>query len=399
MKLLIVIPESPFLTNPIAFPPFGALYVASSAESIGTEVRVIDLSYQGLPNWEPDFIGISASTPHLTSIRKLMAQLKEYEAPIIVGGPHFDIVPHDYLRIGASSCSRGDGEETIIKFMNGERGIIDGELSDCWWPMPARHLIDIKRYEYTLGGVPTTSMITSRGCPFECCYCCKTTLGKSVRVNPIDKVREEVQEIKGIGFGGIMFYDDELNLIPNRLDELCGVMKEENIIWRGFIRTNLFTDEQARIMKDSNCYELCAGVESGSDEILNNVNKRATIEDATRCRKICKDNGIRFKAFMIIGLPGETEETVKQTEEWLLTERPDDFDLCPFTPYPGSPIMDDPEKYGIQILHDYWRSSYYHKGMPGSYQSHVSTTGLSAYRVSELRNEIEQRVRSELLLL
>jgi len=391
MRLLIVVPESPFLTNPVAFPPLGSLYVAASAESMGAEVRIVDLSWQELPDWDYDYAGISASTSHVAAVRSLIPRLR---VPVIVGGPHFDIVPNDYMEVGADAASRGDGEDTIRRFLTGERGLIDGRCDD--WPMPARHLIDLSKYRYDLGGVPTTSMVTSRGCPYSCAYCCKTSMGRKVRLNPIEKVREEVREIKRLGFGGVMLYDDEINLTPGRLEALCDVMRQEGMRWRGFVRSDLFSRRQAEMMKESGCYELCSGVESGSDEILTKMGKRAKVADATRCRRICREVGIRFKAFMMIGLPGETEDTIRQTERWLLAERPDDFDLCPFIPYPGSPIMNDPGRYGVNVVEDYWHSSYFHKAMPGSYRVHSSVNGLSADKIAALREEIYETVHHNL---
>lgn len=388
MKLELLVPPSAFLINPMAFPPLGVLYVAAAAEAAGADVRVTDLSVQARPEWDPDLVGVSALTPHVRAVRDLLPSMP---VPVILGGAHFDVRPEDYLRVGASAVSRGDGEATITQFLRGARGVLTGKVDD--WPMPARHLIDLSRYSYTMDRVPTTSMVTSRGCPFSCAYCCRTSLARSVRLNPIERVHEEVEAITHLGYRGIMLYDDELNIDIARLAALCDVMRHARVTWRGFVRADLFTEAQARMCKESGCYELCAGVESASDAILKGIGKGARVEDATRCRHICRDYGIRFKAFMVIGLPGETEDTVKATEAWLLAERPDDFDLAPFVPFPGSRIMENPAAFDIQVEVDHWTGAYWYKGRPGEYQAHVSTAALSADRLRVLRDDVYARVK------
>jgi radical SAM superfamily enzyme YgiQ (UPF0313 family) len=98
----------------------------------------------------------------------------------------------------------------------------------------------------------------------------------------------------------------------------------------------------------------------------------------------------------MIGLPGETEETVEETRRWLLKNRPDDFDICPFTPYPGSDVADHPNRYDIKIERSYKDASFYHKGLNGEYNVCVRTTALSSGRIAELRDSIETEVRAEL---
>lgn len=390
MKLEVIVPPSAFLVEPMAFPPLGALYVAAAAEAAGAEVRVTDLCVEKRPEWTPDLVGISALTPHVSSVRTLVSTIP---VPVIVGGAHFDLVPSDALLVGAVAVSVGDGEATIGRFLQGERGVLQGQADD--WPMPARHLLDLTRYHFLIDGRRATSMLTSRGCPFRCAYCSRTTLAHRLRYNPLLKVQAEVQAIQRLGFAAVMFYDDELNVAPARLHALCDLLAGEKMRWRGFVRTDLFTEEQARWMADSGCYELCAGVESGSDAILARSQKGAMVADATRCRRICRDYGIRFKAFMVIGLPGESADTVAQTERWLLEQRPDDFDLAPYVPFPGSRIAADPAHYGVTVETGYWDGDYWYKGKPGEYRGFLHTGHLSGAEIVTLRDEIYARVRKE----
>lgn len=155
-------------------------------------------------------------------------------------------------------------------------------------------------------------------------------------------------------------------------------------------------------MKEAGCVEVGCGVESGSQRILDSIHKGTTVEQNTEARKVCRDLDIRFKAFTILGLPGENDESVNQTREWLRKNEPDDFDVTIFMPYPGSPIWENPENYDIQFDKDAIKKGFYdetfYKGPP---KSLVRTSMLSAEDIVRLRDEIEdefnRRVRSRWL--
>ena len=118
--------------------------------------------------------------------------------------------------------------------------------------------------------------------------------------------------------------------------------------------------------------------------------------DATRMVLNAHWAGLKVKVFCIVGLPGETEHTAQQTKEWIIRSKPDDFDISPFTPYPGSHVAEHPELYDIKINGSYWGTTYNHKGRPGEYRVMVSTSKLSADRIRTLRDEIERDCRKEL---
>jgi len=375
------------------------LYVAASVEEAGHAVEVVDLASGGtLSGHNPDLIGLSACTPHVPLIAKLLPEIRALypRVPVILGGPHFTHCPDDATRLGADAVCVGDGEVSILRALAGRRGILRELIDIDTGPLPARHLVDIHRYHYTIDGLPATSMIASRGCPYHCAYCCRGYGYDTVRYHALDLVARELDAIAKLGFDAVMLYDDELNLSMRRLRGLCEVLKGAGLKWRGFIRSNLFTSEQARVMHDSGCVEVCCGVESGSDAVLARCDKRATVADATVARTLAHHHGLRFKAFMMIGMPGETEETVAETRSWLLANKPDDFDLCPFTPYPGSDVSANPAKYGIIVDRTYWDDLYYHKGKPGEYHVSSHTEALSAERIVELRDSIEREVREAL---
>jgi radical SAM superfamily enzyme YgiQ (UPF0313 family) len=216
---------------------------------------------------------------------------------------------------------------------------------------------------------------------------------------------------KEYGVNGFMLYDDELNLNNARMMNLMWCLataqKElgQDFRFRGFVRSNLFTDEQAQAMYWAGFRWIIVGFESGSPRMLQNMEKQATVEDNTRCMEIAKRNGLKVKAAMSIGHPGETRDTVEMTKEWLLKTQPESIDVSIITPYPGSVYYGQAIPFdlpkGIWVYTskrykdrlymydvDYTCTDVYYKGVPGEYKSYVFTDYLSAEDLVELRDDI-----------
>jgi len=214
------------------------------------------------------------------------------------------------------------------------------------------------------------------------------------------------------GTRGFMFYDDELN-VNRGMIELMEKIADAGDDWRlrGFIKAELFTDDQAKAMVRAGFRWILVGFESGSPRILDNIQKKATQEDNSRCMDIARRHGLKVKALMSLGHPGESEATVAETRAWLVDERPDDFDVTVITPYPGSPYYDDAEDRGDGVftysarsgdrLHqfelDYAAVADYYKGSPDDgYVSHVFTDHLSSGAIVRLRDQLERDIRQAL---
>jgi hypothetical protein len=183
---------------------------------------------------------------------------------------------------------------------------------------------------------------------------------------------------------------------------------------RGFVKSELFNEDQAEAMYRAGFRWLLSGFESGSERILANINKRATREDNTRSVEVARRAGLRVKALMSVGHPGESFQTTKETQEWLLEVRPDDFDCTVITTYPGTPYYDEALPHasmpGVWTytyakngdrLHaceiDFFQVADYYKGDPnGGYRSFVFTDHLTAEDLVNQRNWIEKSVRTAL---
>jgi anaerobic magnesium-protoporphyrin IX monomethyl ester cyclase len=183
---------------------------------------------------------------------------------------------------------------------------------------------------------------------------------------------------------------------------------------RGFVKSELFNDGQAEAMYRAGFRWILCGFEAASPRILENINKRATLEDNARVVEICHRRGLKIKALMSVGHPGESEESIRAVHDWLIQVRPDDFDCTVITTYPGTPYYDEavPHESLANVwtyaakrtgdrLHaydvDFTATAEYYKGDPdGGYHSYVFTDFLSAEDLVRLRNWVEADVREKL---
>ena len=287
-------------------------------------------------------------------------------------------------------------------------------------PLPARHLIDVDSYHYSIDGEPALSLIAQLGCPFACGFCGgrESPSLRRIRMRTVDSIVSEIAHMHETwGTRGFMFYDDELNVNRAMVQLMNGISEAQSergvdFRLRGFIKAQLFTDEQAEAMYRSGFRWILVGFESGSERILRNINKRSTRDENSRCLEIARRHGLKVKALMSIGHPGESEETIRDTEDWLLETAPDDFDVTIITTYPGTPYYDHAEpladqpgvwryEYKGDVLYslevDYTVEADYYKGDPdGGYRSFVYTDQVDAEALVSLRDRVEKGVRAKL---
>jgi radical SAM superfamily enzyme YgiQ (UPF0313 family) len=405
VKVALLVPPSPFLIEPLTFPPLGVLYLSAYLKTRGHEVVVYDYNdqrgrfdYKWNKIEKADFIGITGTTPQFKDMVKILDwNFKQHDygknKMFVAGGPHASSDPKSCLEAGFDSVVVGDGEYALQDIVEKKTHYIFshpvGNLDNL--PFPDWSAINIKRYHYKVDGSAAMSVITQRGCPYACAFCCHWEGYRKVRFRSPENVVEELEQLRNLyDYEAFMFWDDEFNLNRERTIKLCEALKPLEIKFRCFIRANLFDAEVAQAMKEAGCVEVGCGVESGSQRILNVIGKGTTVEQNTIARNICRMLGIRFKAFTIIGLPSEDEESVEETREWLRKNEPDDFDVTINTPLPGSPQWEHPEQYDIIFNKEAMRKALYqgtfYKGPPNS---PVATSHLSAQRIVQLRDEIE----------
>jgi radical SAM superfamily enzyme YgiQ (UPF0313 family) len=436
-KVCIVTTPSPFLLDQKVFPALGILKVAASLEQAGISVDHLDLT--GISNYEDaarDYNGdaeifcITATTPQIPAAVKIKRVLR---GKAILGGPHstmstaakrgnprakaaMEELLHEFDCVVA-----GDGERAVFEALT-STGLIDADSpkSSFWQtskdftdsPWPARHLLDLDSYHYSIDGVRALHLISQLGCPMACNFCSgrNSPMLRQIRQRPPSSVIDEVLHLhSNYGVTAVNFFDDELNINRSMVDLMKSLRREADrlgIEWklRGFVKSELFTEEQAKVMYEAGFRWILVGFESGSDRILTNINKKATRNENTRCMDIAHSHGLKVKALMSLGHAGESYQSAQDTYDWLLQTRPDDLDVTVITPYPGSPYWDDAINVGENVWRytvpktsdtlymeevDFTKTADYYKGILGDYVSHVWTDDLSREELVKQRDWLE----------
>lgn len=401
MRITLINPDSPGLIDPKVFPPLGILYLSAVLKKADHYVEVIDLAGKGctLPNLDyADITGITATTPQFPLAVELYWKLREEGFDnIIIGGPHATIDPQSCLRVGFDHVIIGEGELAIEHLAANLQYCKDHntltlpfvETLDLF-PFPDREAIDLKSYHYKLNGRKCTNIISSRGCPYSCAFCVKNW-GKKVRYRSSKNVLKEAAFLKKTyGYKALMFYDDEMLLWQKRDFKIFEGLHNYGMIFRCFSRVDMVTKGLLQQLKNWGCAQICFGVESGSDTILKNINKGFTIKQAKKTLKWCHEVGLSVKTFIIVGLPGETPETLQETEQFLEESQPDDMDFTVLTVYPTTNIYENPERFDLNFR---YQPGEWYKTAPGNYHTTVSTKALTSEEILETRNYFEQRFK------
>lgn len=412
MKILLVIPPAPYMTDDRAFPPLGILYVCAFLKKHGKKVQVLDLA--GEKKWKekfaaalnkikPAYIGFTATTPDMPSVFSLLkiARKKASLAKTVIGGAHATIAAEECASL-FDSVVVGDGLDSSLKaFSSCGGGIIRSPLLKdlSALPLPDREAIDLKKYNYEIEGRKAANIMSHLGCPFKCVFCCgrKTSYYTSVRFRPVESVAAEMAMLeKKYGYKAFVFYDDEFNLSKNYAIKLCSTIEKRGYLWRAPVRADLLDEKLAMAMKKAGCVEVTVGVESGSEKVLKMAGKMTTPEINSRAREICKKTGIRFKAFVIVGLPFSSEKDERMTERWLIENRPDSIDININTPYPSTIEYEERKKYGLKFDFDFLRQRVSYKFDPGKYRAFCCNSFLSPQKMIEIRRDMLKRVKKVL---
>lgn len=379
MKALIVIPPSPFLDCDHVFPHLGPYYIKRFVEENSNHIVKInhDPPYDFNPR-DFDIVGFSATTPQYESSKELAERVNKPTLKVI-GGPHAHHYSLENEKIW-DYVFKGDGCKPFLNLLNGKS---PGNELDDNNQLPYRDE-SFHKYKYFLDGNPTTIIMTSRGCPNNCAFC--EDARTFIRLKAPMVVKKEIQECVDLGFTGIMFFDDLFCLNMKRVRDLCKIIKPFNIKFRCFAHARNFTDEMATLLADAGCVEIGYGAEHADQEILDLINKKTKVEQNYEIVKIAHKHNIRVKAFLLLGLPSETNETAEAVEKFVLTSRIDDFDIAIYYPYKGTRIADNMEDYDLYIEDD--STIGYYKGKKGASECVVHTSNLSSQEIKAWRERI-----------
>ena len=248
-------------------------------------------------------------------------------------------------------------------------------------PFPAYDLLpNLKPYHTGVLDSPFATVVTSRGCPFQCTFCAYANMGH--RFRSAENVVEELRWLKkDMNLKSFLFFDDLIGLKRDVfLDILKLMIKEKlNLRWVSCTRANLITDEMLKLMKKAGCEEMALGIESGSEKVLNATHKNIKLDDIRKAAKLLHKNKILFYGLAIIGLPGETRETVKETLKFIKEIDPFYTQFTFATPFPNTEIYKYYKENNLLLTEDWSKYS------PLSLEPVIRTKELSPEELKELR--------------
>lgn len=345
----------------------GVASIAAFLRESGISVTVFDPEVEKLNlekitqkiiSLKPDYLGLPAYTEEINDAARIALEVKKHDPGVvtIIGGPHASAIPHETLE--EFKCFDiavfGEGELTVrdivkgrelesidgIAYRNDEGGIVVRNLQRCvdpdTLPPPAWDLYSPKRYQF----MPVD---TVRGCPYSCIFCFRAT-GREVRYKSPDRVADEIyRDFTEYGFrrfslfgGGTFPLGREHGMaVCNRI-----LNKKLRIKWITSTRVGLLDEELLRVMKNSGCELISLGIESGDYEMLKSCNKEITLPQAEKTLKLCKKTGINAELNFILGLPGETKETISATRDFAvrMEKYVSQINFAILTPFPGTQI-------------------------------------------------------------
>lgn len=353
MKIILTRPK--YETHLIT-PPLGLGYLSSYLKKNNFDCQIIDALKLNLSNQElvkkckrVDVVGISVLSAYFLETIDLVKRLKKKGKIVIVGGPHATALPKVTLgKTGADFIIIGEGEISFLRLVRQlkkrkkkkeikTRGIIShyyNKISFSPWvkdlsslPFPDWESLDPRTYpKAPHGGVvknfPAAPVLTTRGCPYECKFCASPFLWKRrIRFRKPKEVVKEIQYlVNNFGVKEIHFEDDNFTLKRSHAIEICQLILEKNIkiSWAtpNGIRADKVDLKLLKLMKKSGCYFVAFGIESGNQTILNNIAKHSNLKIIRKAAKLAHKAGLITQGFFIFGLPGETEQTIKETIEF-----------------------------------------------------------------------------------
>jgi anaerobic magnesium-protoporphyrin IX monomethyl ester cyclase len=348
-------------------------YLAAYLKKHNVSIDLVDCTFlsqkealEKIRRSRPRIIGIYAM---FTMKRKAieMARLLRGECELLVtGGPLPTSHPEDFLR-DFDVVVVGEGEETLLELVaaveNGfgladVKGVVyreDGEVKRSQprafiqnldsVPFPAREFFDDRAYKeyYSRNfGYTITSVMTSRGCPFNCDFCSRPVFGNIFRSRSAANIVDEMEVVCKLGYDRIWFADDCFTLDRRRLVGICDEIVERSLKvgWECLSRADTVDEEVAEKMRQAGCVRVYFGIESGNDQVLRLMNKSISVEQARRAVHITKNAGIQVGAFFILGYPGESEEMILDTVRFA-SSLPLDYLSFTFPyPIPGTPLYE-----------------------------------------------------------
>ena len=367
----------------VAFEYVGVMCLSAYVKSKGHECDILIESEEGkdfypkIREYKPDVVAFSAMTGFHTHYLKMAERVKDIlGVPVIFGGPHATFFPEMIEHPAVDAVCQGEGEEAIVDFLQAvKKGDDFFPISNLWvmnngavvrnevrcgvndlgqYPPADRSLY--YKYKY-LREYPTKPFITGRGCPYLCSFCFNRDFNrmyrgkmKVLRRIPPEKVIEEVLDCREkFPLKRVFFNDDIFIMQKDWLEEFAPLYRDKvGLPYACNIRANAVTEEKVRLLKESNCYLVMWGIESGNERRRNEIlHKNITDEQIRRAADLFRKYKIRMKSFNIMGSPGETLDEAVETIK-LNAEVKIDYPWCSILqPYPRTEITRIAQEKGV----------------------------------------------------
>ncbi|MBM3474771.1 MAG: B12-binding domain-containing radical SAM protein [Armatimonadetes bacterium] len=409
----------------------GLPYLAAVLEEAGFEVRIFD-RYPPSPDTDdpavlderladaiareqPAIVGMTVHTPDYVARVRLARLLRERlpHTLLIAGGHHPLSEPEHFIRnTDFDVCVVGEGEETLLEVARQVARGRGGDAKDWLWdirglaydregrmvfnhprspvaelgslPFPAHHLLGLESYvPHPNTGVVSQGILTYRGCPMGCAFCCNPQGPHVRRRSPSKVVDEMAHVVHGFGVRGFNVYDNLFALHREHALAVCDEIRRRGleVVWDAWTAGGLVDDEVARRMRAAGCIHVGFGAESGDDKVLARTQRGFTVARHQTGLDALKAAGLRVHAFFLIGLPGESAETVRQTVEFAKRCGADEVCLGIHRPFPGTGVWRDPAAYGVRLV----------KG-PG-FEAYMETEHLSRAAILELAEQAGEELK------
>jgi len=364
-------------------PPLGLASIAAYLEKCGIKTAIIDcyarpnsdgLIRDYLLSEKPAFLGLSCTTSSfLDGVR--IAEFAKSILPniqVVFGGAHVSALKQsiledypiiDYVIIGEGEVTlaelienKNQGTASSIPGIayreNGREVCFPGYrakgINLDTLPFPAYEKLAGYPHTYKLPifnypKTPNSSCLSSRGCPYTCSYCDRSVFGRSFRYNSAEYLYEHLRYLKErFSIRHINFYDDQFTFNRRRIESFLRMMMDKplGMTFNCAVRAEHIDFELLRQMKKAGCWMISLGIETGDENLLAQHRQNADLNLLAEKIEMIKHAGIRVKGLLMMGLPGETEKSIKKSMDYVFSLPIDDFNLAKFTPFPGSPIYE-----------------------------------------------------------
>lgn len=368
--------------------PYGLLSLGAQAIRAGHQVKVLNLSSfpwskveEVVRGLDADLFGMSCWTANRRGVALVAREIKRAhpKAHVVVGGPHATPLGPELLRHHPEidTVSLGESDDTFLelaaKIARGETtsgipGTVYRDGNVIKKAPPRKNIDDLDRLASPQDHFATHILMTSRGCPWACTFCgAETSWGRGFRAQSIDYVLDAMEQaLAKLPVRMIQIKDDTFTTNKKRVLELCRKIRERKLsfFWSCDTRVDLLNEELLTEMRLAGCQRLSLGVETGSQKILDAIDKKITVAEILASTELAKKVGIKVRYYMMLGNRGETAETFRETLAFLERAKPHEFIFSCLSIYPGTRDFEDAEKAGWVDREAYFEGTFQELKMP-----------------------------------